>query len=341
MSAPQAPDRGPQATPGKIVGRIDAGLPPRSRLEATIRSGRFAVTAEVAPPLGADAEPLRQKVRALKGWVDGVNLTDNPSAYVRMSSWAASTIVLSEGVDPVFQLQCRDRNRIALQSDLIGASAVGIPNVLLLTGDHLRFGDHPEAKGVFDLDSVQLVWLAATLRDRGTLLSGRALKPPPNWLIGAVENPFAPPLGFRATRLAKKVAAGADFVQTQFVFDLATFESWMAQVVDLGIAERCAVIAGVGPIRSLRALEHMRNDVPGVVVTDDVAKRISSQPESRMEEEGIDLCAETIARLREVPGVAGVHVMAYAFEQAIPEILTRAGLKARDGGGNASGEGGQ
>jgi len=341
VTGPQAPDRDPQPAPGNIADHLDTATPPRSRLDAAIRSGRFAVTAEVAPPLGADTEPLRRKVRALKGWVDGVNLTDNPSAYVRMSSWAASTVVLSEGVDPVFQLQCRDRNRIALQSDLIGASAVGIPNVLLLTGDHLRFGDHPEAKGVFDLDSVQLVWLAATLRDRGTLLSGRAVKPPPAWLIGAVENPFAPPLGFRAKRLAKKVAAGADFVQTQFVFDLVTFESWMAQVVDLGLAERCAVIAGVGPIRSLRALEHMRNDVPGVVVTDDVAKRISSQPASRIEEEGIDLCAETIARLREVPGVSGVHVMAYAFEQAIPEILTRAGLEAHGPGADASDEGGR
>jgi methylenetetrahydrofolate reductase (NADPH) len=310
-------------------GRTAAGPGPRSRLDATIRSGRFAVTAEITPPRGVDAEVLRRKARALKGWVDAVNLTDNPSAYVRMASWAASTMVLAEGVEPVFQLQCRDRNRIALQSDLIGASAVGIPNVLLLTGDHVRFGDHPEAKGVFDLDSVQLVWLASTLRDKGSTVSGHPLASAPKWFIGAVENPSAPPTAFRARRLAKKVAAGADFVQTQFVFDLATFEAWMAEVVDLGLAERCAVLAGVGPIRSLRGLEHMRREIPGIVVPDEVAKRLESQPRGRVEAEGVDICVETISHLRTVPGVAGVHVMAYGFEESVPEILARSGLGRR------------
>jgi len=204
---------------------------------------------------------------------------------------------------------------------------MGIPNVLLLTGDHTRFGDQPEAKGVFDLDSIQLIWTAATLRDEGAFLSGRSIAARPSWLIGAVENPSAPPLAFRARRLAKKVAAGAEFIQTQYVFDLGTFERFMSEVVDLGIAERCAVLAGVGPIRSMRALEHLRHDLPGIVVPDEVVKRLQSCPDSRVEQEGIELCAETIARLRQIPGVAGVHVMAFRSEGAIPDILTRAGLE--------------
>jgi len=258
--------------------------------------------------------------------VDAVNLTDNPSATVHLASWAASLVVQSEGVEPVLQLQCRDRNRLALQADLLGAAAMGIPNVLLLSGDHTSFGDQPEAKGVFDLDSVQLIWTAATLRDEGRFLSGRPMATRPEWMIGAVENPSAPPLAFRAQRLAKKVAAGAEFIQTQYIFDVRTFEMFMSEVVDLGLTERCAVLAGLGPIRSLRALEHLR-ELPGIVVPDEVAKRLQSQPASRVEEEGINLCAETIARVRRVPGVAGVHVMAYGSEEAIPDILARAGLE--------------
>jgi methylenetetrahydrofolate reductase (NADPH) len=243
-----------------------------------------------------------------------------------MASWAASLAVLAEGVEPVLQLQCRDRNRLALQADLLGATAMGIPNVLLFTGDHTRFGDQPEAKGVFDLDSVQLIWTAATLRDEGTFLSGRPMAARPDWLIGAVENPSAPPLPFRARRLAKKVSAGAEFVQTQYVFDVRTFELFMAEVVDLGLAERCAVLAGLGPIRSLRALEHLRH-LPGVVVPDEVVKRLQSRPASSVDEEGIQLCAETIAQVRQIPGVAGVHVMAHGSEETIPDILARAGIK--------------
>ena len=292
-----------------------------------MRGGRFAITAELTPPRGADAQKIRRRARELRQWVDAVNLTDNPSATVHMASWAASMAVLSEGVEPVLQLQCRDRNRLALQADLLGASAMGIPNVLLLTGDHTRFGDQPEAKAVFDLDSVQLIWAAATLRDEGTFLSGRAMVARPDWLIGAVENPSAPPLAFRARRLAKKVAAGAEFVQSQYVFDVGAFELFMSEVVDLGLAQRCAVLAGVGPIRSLRALEHFRHDLPGVVVPDEVVKRLQSRPASQVEAEGIELCAETIARVRQIPGVAGVHVMAYGSEEAIPDILALAGLE--------------
>ncbi len=206
-----------------------------SGLRGRLAAGGFAVTAEIGPPRGADPAALRRKVEPLRGWVDAVNITDNASAHVRMASWAGSLLAAEAGIEPVMQLTCRDRNRLALQSDLLAAAAMGIPNVLLMTGDHPKFGDHPDAKPVFDLDSVQLLWAARTMRDEGRLLSGRSLTSRPGWLIGAVENPFAPPAGFRAARLAKKAAAGAEFVQTQFVFDVAAFARWMAEIRDLGL----------------------------------------------------------------------------------------------------------
>jgi methylenetetrahydrofolate reductase (NADH) len=302
---------------------------PRSRLRARLESGGFAVTAEIGPPRGADAEAVGVKARLLRGWVDAVNITDNQGSHVRLSSWAGSLAALAAGVEPVMQLTCRDRNRIALQSDLLSASAMGIPNVLLLTGDHPKFGDHAEAKPVFDLDSVQLLWTARTMRDDGQLLSGRTLDPPPAWFIGAVENPFAPPERFRASRLGKKIAAGAEFVQTQFVFDVPAFARWVAEAGDLGLRERCHILAGVGPIRSLRALDHMRGNVPGVYVPDEIDRRLRLVPADRVAEEGMLVAAEIIQQVRELDGVAGVHVMAFGHEHAIPPVLERAGLARR------------
>ncbi|MGH2583664.1 MAG: methylenetetrahydrofolate reductase [Dehalococcoidia bacterium] len=300
-----------------------------SRLHHTLQSGRFAITAEIGPPRGATVAAIRRKARLLRDWIDAANVTDGQSAVVRLASWAGSLAMLEEGLEPVMQLQCRDRNRIALQSDLLGAAALGIPNVLLLTGDHQRFGDHPEAKPVFDLDSVQLVWTARTLRDQRRLLSGRELSAPPRWLIGAVENPFAAPQRFRAERLGKKIAAGAQFVQTQFIFDVPLFARWMEQVRGLGLHERCHVLAGVGPVRSLRALDHMRREVPGIHVPDAVVRRLSGVPEDRVAVEGLALCAEIIRQVREIPGVAGVHIMAFGWEEAVPEIIEQAGLGRR------------
>src|SRR6516162_159393 len=233
-------------------------------LRDRLASGSFAVTAEISPPRGASTTKITETAAQLKDWVDAVNVTDNQGSNVRLASWAGSLAVLQAGLEPVMQMTCRDRNRIALQSDLLGASALGIRNVLAMTGDHPKFGDHPEAKPVFDLDSVQLLWTLRHLRDQGVLLSGRALKPPPDCFLGAVENPFAPPAGFRADRLGKKVAAGAQFVQTQFVFDTATFGRWMAQVRDRGLHERCYILAGVGAVRSRQALDFIRERVPGV-----------------------------------------------------------------------------
>jgi methylenetetrahydrofolate reductase (NADPH) len=306
----------------------DLAPPPYGRLHAAIASGRFAVTAELDPPRGADVEQVRRKARLLRDWVDAANVTDNQGAMVRLASWAGCAIAREEGLEPVMQLQCRDRNRMALQSDLLGAAAVGIPNVLLLTGDHVRFGDHPDARPVFDLDSVQLVWTARTMRDEGKLLSGRALSPRPRWLIGAVENPFSPPLRFRAERLGKKVAAGAQFVQTQYVFDVARMRTFVEQCTELGLPARCAILAGVGPIRSPRALARMQQ-IPGVSIPAEVIRRLEGVPPERFFEESVALCGEIVSELREVPGIAGVHIMAFGREDVVPEIMERAGLERR------------
>ena len=290
------------------------------RLADALRTGRFAVTAEVAPPRGADVTRLRETARLLRGWVDAANVTDNQGARVRMSSLAGSAVLLAEGLDPVMQMTCRDRNRIALQSDLLAAGGLGVPNVLLMTGDRPERGDHPDAPGVFDLDSDSLTAAARALRDDGTLLSGQTVESAPRYLIGAVDPGAGEP-----ERLARKVALGTEFVQTQFVFDVAAFAGWLARVRDLGLTQRCGVLAGVGPIRSLRALDVMAG-LPGVAVPPALERRLRGVPAHRVAEEGMAACAETVAALRELAGLAGVHVMAVAYEQGVPEILTAAGL---------------
>src|SRR5215472_13001546 len=306
----------------------------RNRLE----SGQFAVTAEISPPRGADPKAIGRKVAPLRGWVDAVNITDNAGAHVRMASWAGSLLAAQAGAEPVMQVTCRDRNRLALQSDLLAAAALGIPNVLLMTGDHPKFGDHPDAKPVFDLDGTGLIQAARTMRDEGLLLSGRPLSVRPDWLIGAVENPFAPPAGQRAAILGERAAAGAEFVQTQFVFDVAAFGRWMAEVRDLGLDQRCRILAGVGPVRSLRALDHLRG-LPGMHIPEEVDRRLRGVPAGGVAEEGLAMCAEIIEQVRQIPGVSGVHVMAPGHEQAIPAVLGRAGLPQRPSPDGASADG--
>jgi methylenetetrahydrofolate reductase (NADPH) len=312
-------------------------------LARALAAGQFVVTAEIGPPRGASAEPVRRKAESLRGWVDAVNITDNQGAAVRLSSLAGSVAALAAGVEPIMQLTCRDRNRIALQSELLSASALGIPNVLLMTGDHPRSGDHVDAKPVFDLDSLELLRVARVMRDERRLMSGRELDPAPGWLIGAVENPSGPsgrpgpagPAGSGAAGLGRKIAAGAEFVQTQFVFDVGAFAGWMTEVRDQGLHERCHILAGVGPILSLRALSHLHGGVPGVHVPDQVAERLRAAGPDRVRDEGKRMCAETIAELRQIPGVAGVHVMAIANESSIPGILEQAGLTPRRAGAAA------
>jgi methylenetetrahydrofolate reductase (NADPH) len=316
-------DSQPDGQPSSVPSRAP------SHLREVLERGEFAVTAEIGPPRGASVSAIRRKARLLRDWVDAANITDNQSAVVRLASWAGCLVVLEEGLEPVMQLQCRDRNRIALQSDLLGAAAMKIPNVLMLTGDHPRFGDHPDARGVFDMDSLQLIWTARTMRLQRTLLSGRELKPAPDWFVGAVENPFAPPYEWRAERLGKKVAAGAEFCQTQFIYDVDIFRKFMQRVRDFGFDQRCFVLAGVGPIKSLRGLEFMRSEVPGMYVPDSIVQRLRGVPADRVADEGMQVCSDIIAEVKEIPGVAGVHVMAVSWEEAIPEILERAGLKPR------------
>jgi len=296
------------------------------RLEQVLRGGGFAITAEVSPPDSADPEAVRRKGALLKEHVDAVNATDHTGATVHMSSWAVSALLAQMGVEPVMQMTCRDRNRLAMQGDLLRAAALGVRNVVCLTCDHVSVGDHPEAKAVYDLDSLHLLRLACTMRDEGAYLSGRKLATPPRLFLGAAENPFAAPFEFRPHRLAKKVEAGADFVQTQVVYDVERFAAFMQAVRDLGLHERVFILPSVGPLRSARMARFMRDRVPGVVVPDEVMARIERTPEARQAAEGINLCVEIIQRLREIPGVAGVHIIAVRWEQAVAEIVERAGL---------------
>jgi methylenetetrahydrofolate reductase (NADPH) len=305
----------------------DQHTQPRGALRRKLASGQFAVTAEIGPPRGADLAPVAEKAAALRGWVDAVNITDNQSAAVHLSSLAGSIAAGRAGVEPIMQLTCRDRNRIALQSELLSAAALGVPSVVIMTGDHPRHGDHADAKPVFDLDSSQLLAVARRMRDEGRLMSGGVLMPPPDWLLGAVENPPVPDQPDVATRrLAAKVDAGAQFVQTQFVFDVPAFAAWLRQLSDLGLTERCRVLAGVGPVRSPRALAHLRR-IPGVYVPDQVAERLAAAGPDGFRAEGERLCSEIIAALTQVPGLAGVHVMAIDAERAVPGILKEAGLR--------------
>ena len=297
-------------------------------LQEKLATGEFTITAELSPPRGASAAAMLSRAELLRGYVDAVNITDNQGSHVRLSSWAGAVAVQRSGIiEPIMQMTCRDRNRIALQSDLLGAGALGIENLLFMSGDHPKFGDHPGAKPVFDLDSTQLVWTARTLRDEARLLSGKELKPAPRFFLGAVENPFAPPVEYRAMRAAKKIAAGAQFIQTQYVFDLPVFTRWMAELGDLGVLGRCAVLAGVGVIRSTRMLEFLSSGkVPGVQIPEPIQRRLRGVASDDVGAEGAKIAAEIIATVRQIPGVAGVHLLTAGYEKQTPELLRLAGV---------------
>jgi methylenetetrahydrofolate reductase (NADPH) len=293
-------------------------------LARVLAAGEFAVTAEVGPPRGASTEPVTHKAALLRDWVHAVNITDNAGATARMAGWAGCLAALDAGVEPIMQLTCRDRNRIALQSELLAASALGIPNMLLMTGDDPRLGDHPQAKPVFDLDGTQLLGVARVMRDEGELMSGRKLLPRPSWLIGGVADP-----GADVSRLTPKVEAGAQFVQTQYVFDVPAFARWLDAAGQLGLLERCRVLAGVGPVLTQRALHHL-GGLPGVRIPAAYAERLLAAGDGSADRFRVTaeaLCAETIAALARVPGLAGVHVLAPGGEAAIPAILAQAGLR--------------
>jgi methylenetetrahydrofolate reductase (NADPH) len=306
-----------------------AGAGPRSRLETLLRAGRFVVTAEMQTSSGADPDEVRRLASQLRGKVDAANCTDNPAARPHLSPLAAGHLVAETGLEPIVQLTCRDRNRLALQADLLGAACLGVRNVLLLTGDDVSAGDHPEAKPLFDLDSLHLLRVARILRDEGTYLSGRALSCPPSFFIGAVENPFAPPHDFRPIRLAKKVEAGAEFVQTQICFNLPRLREFMARVADTGLLERVFVLISVYVARSARALRYLRDVVPGIDVPDAVMARLERTPSERQAEEGFRLALETVAALREVRGVSGLHLISIKGQDSILRLVEAAGLLPR------------
>jgi methylenetetrahydrofolate reductase (NADPH) len=300
-----------------------------SRLKRVLDQGGFAVTAECGPPKGADAEAILRKAEFLRNTVDAVNVTDNQTAIVRMSSLAACSLLKSAGLDPVLQVVVRDRNRIALQSDILGASSLGIRNILCLSGDHQSFGNQPQAVGVFDLDSIQFVQVVKTMRDKGTILGGEALTKAPELFIGAAANPFGDPFSFRVVRLAKKVAAGAEFIQTQCIYNLERFEKWMTMARDKGLTEKTYILGGLTPLKSAGMARYMKKKVAGMDVPDEVVKRMEAVPAKKQAEEGIKICVETIQRLKEIPGVRGVHIMAIEWEDKVAEIVERAGLLPR------------
>lgn len=299
-----------------------------SNLEKILKSGEFAVTAELGPPKNADRDVIEKKVKILKGFADAVNVTDNQTAIVRMSSMAACSILVQLGLEPIMQMVTRDRNRIAIQSDILGASALGIKSLLCLTGDHQKSGNHPQSKNVYDLDSVQLVAMVKGMRDDKRFVNGEEIKEhEPRIFIGAAESPFADPVEIRILRLAKKVRAGADFIQTQAIYDLDRFEEWMKEVREKGLDEEVYILVGLIPLKSFGMAKYMNTHVAGVNVPEDLMKRIKEAEDPKRE--GIKMCVEAINRLRGIEGVHGVHIMAIEWEDAVPTIVEEANLLPR------------
>ena len=300
-----------------------------SRLEKILSAGHLAVTSECGPPRGSDGEVIVKKAEMIKDYVDAINVTDNQTSVTRLCSLAACIRLKFMGLEPILQMVTRDRNRIALQSDILGAASFDIYNILCLSGDHQQFGDNPQGQNVFDLDSMQLIQTVRYMRDEGKFLGGDDIEHPPKMFVGAAANPFADPFEVRVRRLAKKVAAGAEFIQTQCIYNLDKFELWMEGVRDRGLHEKVYILAGVTPFKSAGMAKYMKNRVPGMDVPDEVVARMSGVPKEKQPEEGINICVESIQRLKEVKGVRGFHVMAIEWEEKVPEIVERSGLYPR------------
>jgi methylenetetrahydrofolate reductase (NADPH) len=300
-----------------------------SNFEKILRAGHFAFTGELGPPRGSNIDVIKEKAAPLKGMVDMVNITDNQTAMVRMSSWAAALLVMNEGIEPNYQMVCRDRNRLAMQADVLGAYALGLKNILCLSGDHQQFGDHPNAKGVFDIDSMQLVAMIKKMRDEGKFLGGADIDEPPKMFIGAAANPFAEPFEWRIHRLAKKVAAGADFIQTQCVYNMEKMREWVKQANDMGLSEKVYILPGVTPMKTVGMAKYMKAKVPGMEVPDEIIKRLQGVKRKQVADEGIKIACEQIEEFKEMKGVAGVHLMAIEWEHMVPEIAERANVLPR------------
>jgi methylenetetrahydrofolate reductase (NADH) len=300
-----------------------------SKLEKILASGKLAVTSECGPPRGSDPEVITRKAEMIKNHVDAINVTDNQTSMTRLCSLAACIRLKLLGLEPVLQMVTRDRNRIAVQSDVLGAASFDIHNILCLSGDHQSFGDCPEGQNVYDLDSMQLIQTVRHMRDEGKFLGGDPIVRPPRMFVGAAANPFADPYEIRVPRLAKKVAAGAEFIQTQCIYNLDKFEDWLGKARERGLTEQVYILAGLTPMKSAGMARYMKNRVPGMDVPDEIVKRLSDTPKEKQAEEGIKICVESIQRLREVKGVAGFHIMAIEWEEMVPEIVERAGLYPR------------
>jgi methylenetetrahydrofolate reductase (NADPH) len=307
----------------------DNGLKSGSNLEKVLKAGHFAFTGECGPPKGANVEHLKEKYEHLRGNVDAVNVTDNQTAVVRMSSWSASALMAADGIEPNFQMVCRDRNRLAMMADILGVYSLGIRNMLCLSGDHQKFGNHPQAKNVYDIDSMQLIAMVKKMRDEGLFLNDEEIDVPPKLFIGAASNPFADPTDYRIYRLANKIDAGADFIQTQCIYNMERFREFMKRAVDMGLTEQCYILAGVTPMKSAGMATYMSKNVPGMDVPDELIKRIKGAGKGKMAEEGIKFAIEQIEEFKEMEGVAGVHLMAIEWEHKVPEIAERAKVLPR------------
>ncbi len=298
-----------------------------SNLHEKLDRGAFVVTGECGPPRGANREVIQEKIRTLRGFVDAVNVTDNQTAIVRMSSIAASVHLAVAGLEPVMQMVVRDRNRIALQSDIMGAYSLGVRNILCLSGDHQKFGSQPDAMNVFDIDSMNLIRAVRNMRDSGKDMSGFDLNQAPQMFIGAAANPFADPFEYRVLRLEKKIEAGVDFIQTQCIFNLDRFREWLRLAREKGLTEKVHILAGVTPLKSAGMARYMKNKVAGMDIPDEVIKRMDGVDKKDQPDEGIAICLETIRQLRDMDGVSGIHIMAIEWEAAVRDIVRQAGLK--------------
>ncbi|MFO8164148.1 MAG: methylenetetrahydrofolate reductase [Thermodesulfobacteriota bacterium] len=300
-----------------------------SNLERLLEKGEFVVTGELGPPKGTDADVVKKKASLLKGNVDAVNITDNQTAIVRMSSIASAKILIDEGVEPNMQMVARDRNRIAMMSDLFGASALGIKNMLCLSGDHQTFGNHPEAKNVFDIDSIQMIYMVKTMRDENKVICGDEIEGDFKMFIGAACNPFADPFQYRVHRLAKKIEAGVDFIQTQCIYDMKRFKEFMKQVVDMGLHEKCKILAGVTPLKSVGMARYMAANVSGIIIPEEMIERLKGAGKGNVAAEGIKILCEQMQELKETEGIAGIHLMAIEWEHRVAEIMEMAGFLPR------------
>jgi methylenetetrahydrofolate reductase (NADPH) len=300
-----------------------------SKLEKILSEGHLAVTSECGPPRGSDPEVITKKAELIKDHVDAINITDNQTSVTRMCSLAACIRLKMMGLEPVLQMVTRDRNRIALQSDILGAASFDIHNILCLSGDHQSFGDCAQGQNVHDIDSMQLIQTVRYMRDEKKFLGGDEINRPPQMFVGAAANPFADPFEIRVPRLAKKVAAGVEFIQTQCIYNLDKFEEWMKGVRDRGLHEKVYILAGLTPMKSVGMARYMKNRVPGMDVPDEVVQRLGDSPKEKQPEEGIKICIESIERLKQVEGVAGFHIMAIEWEEMVPEIVEKGGLYPR------------